>query len=126
MSAWVSVDDRLPPMFQDVLVYGVQERANVLAQVWQARRWTGSNQSSAAWDWLTPTDHPVVDVRFWMHVPDFPQAMVSIPSATLHNALNELSDIISSWNAGQGLEPHLEAALEKVDAMLRPYYEISM
>jgi len=43
----------------------------VMAQVWQARRWTGSNQQDAPRDWLTPTDHPVVEVRFWMPIPDF-------------------------------------------------------
>lgn len=66
----INVEDSLPPMFEDVLVVGIVKHINVCPQIWQARRWTGITsgfdvEKDKLWNWLTPTDSDVIDVKYW-------------------------------------------------------------
>lgn len=71
---WVDVDDRLPSLTVNVIVWGRRPSVNVCVQAYEARRWTGcisgvSVRDSHFWEWLTPTDQTVTDVDFWMPMP---------------------------------------------------------
>ena len=68
---WISIVDKLPELFENVIVYGVREKENVCSQAYQARRWTGCTngfdvEKEALWSWLTPCDSLVKEVSHWM------------------------------------------------------------
>lgn len=69
----VRTSELLPPMFVDVLAFGIVRRINVLPQWYQARRWTGCNYGAdphdTSWEWLTPCDDVVRDVALWVKLP---------------------------------------------------------
>jgi len=76
---WFSVDDQLPTMFENCIVYGCQERENICRQAWEARRFTGFNaafdvESEKLWQWLTPCDSSLTRVTHWMPLPARPAA----------------------------------------------------
>ncbi len=74
---WISAKEVLPPMFVDVMVWGIIEKFNVCHQAWQARRWSGWTsgwQTSDVidppdWIWTAPCDYNVRDVTHWMPMP---------------------------------------------------------
>lgn len=76
----IDTRDRLPPMFDNVIVYGrLSGEAN--HNTYTARRWTGYSGPDAGrdelggiWDWLTPTDRSVTDVLWWIPFPKAPRA----------------------------------------------------
>lgn len=64
---WISIENKLSPLFENVIVFGLIKERNVCPQVWQARRWSGSYPNPETnWIWLTPTDEMITDVRYWM------------------------------------------------------------
>lgn len=71
---WIDANSALPPMFRNVIVWGILPGHNVGYQAWQARRWTGCShdvEEKKLWDWMTPTDRgPVKDVTHWMPLPE--------------------------------------------------------
>ena len=75
MPIWINVNDQLPVMFQNVIVWGVRKKENVVHQSWQARRFTGCSsgfdvERDKLWQWLTPTDGQIEQVTHWMPMPD--------------------------------------------------------
>lgn len=76
LHAWVKVEDGLPPMTKNVIVWGIRPKENITAQAYQARRWTGFSASfevekNELWEWLTPCDGTVCNVTHWMPLPPF-------------------------------------------------------
>lgn len=71
---WHSATDKLPPMYENVIVWGIIESINVLQQAYQARRWTGYTmgfdvEKDKLWVWLTPCDAVVKNVTKWVPMP---------------------------------------------------------
>jgi glycosyltransferase involved in cell wall biosynthesis len=78
---WISVEDDLPPMFENVLVAG-----GCFHSI--ARRWTGVTMGGASvakdmgveekdlYEWLTPNDRkPFHIVKYWMPLPEGPKGL---------------------------------------------------
>jgi hypothetical protein len=67
---WISAEEVLPELFQNVLVFGRCEQINVLHQIYQARRWCGTPHLCKGFNWLTPCDAVITNVTYWMYIPD--------------------------------------------------------
>lgn len=72
---WISVNSNLPEMFKNVLVKGIVNTITMFPHVYEARRFSGSNQPVRYWEWLTPTDHHVLEVEFWMDIPELKESI---------------------------------------------------
>ncbi len=81
--SWMDVRSVLPPLFENVIVWGRVKERNLCHQMWEARRWTGCTQGfdvegDKCWDWMTPTDGLVQEVTHWFRAPD----VVVVPDKT--------------------------------------------
>ena len=91
MTEWIDVKDELPSMYRNVIVWGVRPKENICHQLYQARRWTGltghpnrdamweaqEGDELCCWDWATPCDYSVVEVKFWMPFPEIPREPIT-------------------------------------------------
>ena len=77
---WISVDDELPKMCETVIVQGIIDKTNIGFQIYEARRWTGwtsgwpgiNEGKEPPWEWLTPQDTRIAEVKYWMPLPKNP------------------------------------------------------
>jgi len=67
--SWIDCHSTLPPMFENVIVWGRREKENVLLQAYQARRFGSGSDKNQPFQWLTPCDFVVEDVTHWTALP---------------------------------------------------------
>lgn len=75
---WVSTEEDLPRMVQEVLVWGKIDKINICNQIHVGRRWSGwtsgwegqSEGKDPPWEWLNPQDIRIAEVTHWMYYPE--------------------------------------------------------
>lgn len=68
-ATWISVEEYLPAMFEDVIVRGEYAQSPPRKRAIQARRFT---YGDGVWSWLTVTDAELRNVSHWIPLPLFP------------------------------------------------------